>query len=383
MNSADARVAADRTPGDSLPLKQPWRLLGQVAISILVDTLLLALFARAGTISYKVAALYALIAGACVVVFYVLLRSEWAARQPDPALTRAQLLTSSAVELGFALYAPPLAFYFFNILFLIFAFGALRLRLQQMLTSFIIVTLAGVLVRMQLGDRLSVPNATPAEQLLVWLGHAATLLRCCVAGWYGNNLRHALLRKNRELAAASARIGYLAMHDSLTGTLLRKPVWNLIEQQACPPVFSIVMLDIDHFKSINDQHGHIAGDEVLRQFAQTVNAQIRPGDAFGRYGGEEFLLLLPGAEPKAALATADRIRRAIIDADWQRIAPGLRVTVSAGVASAAPREPVRQLVDRADRALYAAKRGGRDCALLMRDDGRLEASDGSVVAELA
>ncbi|MFT4047799.1 MAG: diguanylate cyclase [Solimonas sp.] len=375
----NARAARSGTQDGALPLRRPWRLLGQIALSIAIDVVLLALFAHAGTIPYDVAALYAIVAGGCVVVFYFLLRSRWAARQLDPALTRAQMLSSSAVELGFALYAPPVAFYFFNVLFLTFAFGALRLRLSQMLTSFVVVTLAGALVRMKLGSQLAMPGATPAEQLLVWLGHAATLLRCCVVGWYGNKLRHALHARNRELAAASEQIRYLAMHDSLTGTLQRKPVWSLIEQQRCPPPFSVVMFDLDHFKSINDRHGHVIGDDVLCCFAQTVQGMIRPGDAFGRYGGEEFLLLLSGAPPNAALAISDRIRRAVACQDWSGIAPDLQVTVSAGVAVAAPGEAVKPLVERADRALYAAKRHGRDRVLLFRDERHFETPDGEFV----
>jgi diguanylate cyclase (GGDEF)-like protein len=124
--------------------------------------------------------------------------------------------------------------------------------------------------------------------------------------------------------------------------------------------FAIGMMDLDHFKAVNDAHGHGVGDEVLRGFAATVHATMRVTDVFGRYGGEEFLIVLVGTELPAALEALERIRIALQARDWGGVAPGLAQTVSAGVASFRKGETVEDLLHRADQALYEAKRAGRN-----------------------
>ncbi|NKF21028.1 GGDEF domain-containing protein [Solimonas marina] len=381
MNQLEAVVGGATIPTAAPSKRRPWRLLGHIAASVSVDVVLLAAFAHAGIVSAVVPVLYALVTGCSILVFYILLRSDWSQRRRDPALTRSQLLVSSLTVMGFSLYCEPLAFYFLMLLFMAFSFAALRLRLKQMLTSFVLVMLVGTIDRLWLGTHLEIPGATPTEQLLGWLAFASVLLRCCMIGWYGNRLRRTLHQRNRELADASQQIQYLALHDSLTGTLRRTPVWNLIERQCGLNIFSVAMLDLDHFKQINDRYGHAIGDDVLRRFAETVRDVIRPGDVVGRYGGEEFLLLLPGANADAALAITDRVRRAVARHDWARLAEGLCVTVSIGIAGAALGESARSMVDRADQALYAAKRHGRNRVLLYRSPTQFEGPAGDSVGE--
>jgi diguanylate cyclase (GGDEF)-like protein len=123
---------------------------------------------------------------------------------------------------------------------------------------------------------------------------------------------------------------------------------------------SIALIDLDWFKRINDTHGHPTGDEVLRTFAITVFANIRSFDRFGRFGGEEFLLVLPDTPQDTAATILDRLRAIIADLDWSAFSPGMRVTVSAGVTALRPEESPDALLARADRALYEAKAGGRN-----------------------
>ncbi|HKH00564.1 MAG TPA: GGDEF domain-containing protein, partial [Bradyrhizobium sp.] len=117
---------------------------------------------------------------------------------------------------------------------------------------------------------------------------------------------------------------------------------------------------LDLFKRINDAYGHPTGDEVLRTFAITVFANIRTIDRFGRYGGEEFLLLLPDTSQEGATRILDRLRGIVADLDWSAFSAGLRVTISAGVAMLAPDEKPDTLLARADSALYSAKARGRN-----------------------
>jgi diguanylate cyclase (GGDEF)-like protein len=123
---------------------------------------------------------------------------------------------------------------------------------------------------------------------------------------------------------------------------------------------SIALIDLDHFKRINDTYGHPMGDEVLRTFAITMFANIRSADRFGRYGGEEFLLLLPDMPNDGAAHALDRLRAIIADLDWSAFSPGMKVTLSAGVATLKPDETTDSLLARTDSALYAAKAQGRN-----------------------
>jgi diguanylate cyclase (GGDEF)-like protein len=123
---------------------------------------------------------------------------------------------------------------------------------------------------------------------------------------------------------------------------------------------AIALIDLDWFKRINDAYGHPTGDEVLRTFAITVFANIRNIDRFGRYGGEEFLLMLPDTPGDAAARILDRLRAITADLDWSAFSPGLQVTISAGVATLRPDERPDSFLARADKALYAAKARGRN-----------------------
>jgi diguanylate cyclase (GGDEF)-like protein len=120
------------------------------------------------------------------------------------------------------------------------------------------------------------------------------------------------------------------------------------------------MLDLDHFKQVNDSLGHATGDAVLKAFVKVVHATMRETDVFCRYGGEEFLMLLVDADVEAAATAVDRVRLSVAQHDWSAVAPGLALTVSAGVAGWRKGETLEPLLNRADSALYKAKRNGRN-----------------------
>jgi diguanylate cyclase (GGDEF)-like protein len=130
-------------------------------------------------------------------------------------------------------------------------------------------------------------------------------------------------------------------------------------RQAAVPC-AIALIDLDWFKRINDGHGHPVGDEVLRTFAITIFANIRPDDRFGRYGGEEFLLLLPNTDSSAGSRMLDRLRGIVAELDWSAFSPGMRVTISAGVVALRDNDTADTFLARADSALYNAKAQGRN-----------------------
>ncbi len=170
----------------------------------------------------------------------------------------------------------------------------------------------------------------------------------------------------RETRSAAEDDAYT---DPLTGARsrryglvrLRTELDQLREREPEPP--ALAMLDIDRFKLVNDAHGHPVGDEVLSEVVRRVRSTLRSGDEVIRWGGEEFLILLPRiAAPGAAMAIAERVRRAVADEPFTTTAGLLAITISAGVAAVIdPDESADAAIARTDAALYAAKRGGRNC----------------------
>jgi len=159
-----------------------------------------------------------------------------------------------------------------------------------------------------------------------------------------------------------AEFEHLAVHDSLTGALTRRALIETCEQELERSRrkrhdMSLLMLDLDHFKAINDTHGHLAGDRVLVDFVARVTALLRRPDRFGRFGGEEFVALLPETSPEEAAIVADRIRAEVATASEQP-----SCTVSIGVATIRRgSDTLDLLLARADAALYQAKATGRNC----------------------
>lgn len=178
----------------------------------------------------------------------------------------------------------------------------------------------------------------------------------------------ALALSNAQLYEETHR---LAMEDSLTGAASRRWFFlqanQLIVQTArYKRALSLLMVDVDYFKDVNDRHGHNAGDDVLRTIAESAGAVLRSADVLARYGGEEFVVLLPETPLERAEEIGERIRQRIDSCTFPDLAPQLReelhVTVSVGVATYDPAidTSVDHLLTRADRALYAAKRDGRN-----------------------
>ena len=181
-------------------------------------------------------------------------------------------------------------------------------------------------------------------------------------------LRERLHQQRSELTQALARIQALATCDELTGLTNRRAVLDRMRQELAvrgrpAPLMSVALIDLDHFKRINDSHGHAAGDAVLRRFAECMQAAVRAGDTLARWGGEEFLLVMPATTREDAMATMARLRGQLQLQGFDDIAPGLGVTFSAGVAECVGPGDLEPAIERADAAMYQAKHGGRDRAL--------------------
>lgn len=178
---------------------------------------------------------------------------------------------------------------------------------------------------------------------------------------YGERLMLCIIHDITEQKRLEQELEYAAHRDALTGLLNRRQFYHFAEQnQPDSPDFSLLLVDTDHFKHINDQFGHQRGDEVLIALARTLEATCRSGDHVFRWGGEEFLLLLPHTSIDAALEVAEAVRQAVASITMPGL-PGF--TVSIGVARHLPNESLDTLFKRVDEALYRAKNNGRNQVL--------------------
>ncbi len=174
-----------------------------------------------------------------------------------------------------------------------------------------------------------------------------------------------LATRNEELAATLDRVKELATRDELTGAFNRRHIVEQLERQLAAKlrhgtVASLAMFDLDHFKKINDRYGHPVGDQALRETVRAMVAELREGDILARFGGEEFLVLLPMTGLDAARLLAERLRQALAGVALAAGSEEVCLRASFGVAELASTETVDGWLGRADGALYRAKEGGRD-----------------------
>ena len=175
-------------------------------------------------------------------------------------------------------------------------------------------------------------------------------------------LQNADLREvNAGLTRSVEDISRVASTDSLTGILNRRAIEAAFAgMQAEGRPFVVVMIDLDHFKAVNDAYSHGVGDAVLRRVATSLGEGLRTPDRLGRYGGEEFTLLLAQLDAAAGALVVERLRHRVAAVDWSALAAGLAVTISAGLVGVWPGERFEDAVARADTLLYEAKRLGRN-----------------------
>lgn len=179
------------------------------------------------------------------------------------------------------------------------------------------------------------------------------------------NLEVAVAERTRELQEANARLETLAVTDGLTGVFNHRRFQEALAQEAQRSArnqrkFSVMMVDVDHFKRFNDTLGHPAGDELLRNLARTLKRELRVTDLIARYGGEEFAVILPDTDQDVAHAAAERLRAAV-EKDLNPPDRAARVTVSVGVATyAADGDAPQTILIAADKAMYSAKNSGRN-----------------------
>lgn len=349
--------------------RQRLRWTGATAASYGVDTLFLASFATLGTIPLQVPLLYGLAAAAICSFAYLSFAKGWNLRYRDPNLTEPLILLAILLQLGVALAAPQVAFPFLANLFTVFAFGMLWLSLREAVAVWSLGVFGAAVVFYAVGSRFAAPTSSHFEVFLTWLYFSLILGRCLLVSVAANETRARLAESRRQLADTLEQVQRLASRDELTHALNRRSLIAALERERSRAErsgtpFCIAMIDLDRFKMVNDTYGHAAGDAVLRAFADAVHDTMRATDVFGRYGGEEFLLILVGTTTTAALEAVERIRIAVASRDWRPIVPDAPVTMSSGIAGFRKGDTVEQLLHRADQGLYRAKHAGRNCSIV-------------------
>jgi diguanylate cyclase len=365
--AADVEVAGSLHSAETLGrrAKQRRQIQGMIGVSYVIDAGILLIYASAGTVPVWVGPAYALCGLALMAITVLLSEIGFNERFKDHYLVAPGSSANMVILLTFAYIAPEVGVMFLCSLFTVFSFASLRSTPIQtgMLWTAMALGLAGLFL---LTDKpLAMPHGGHLERFATMTTFIVTIGRCMFLGIFSSSLKASLYQSGLKLKEAYKRIEELAELDELTGSFNRRCIMRMLDEEIARSArsgssCSIALIDLDHFKRVNDSYGHPTGDEVLRTFAITMFANIRSVDRFGRYGGEEFLLVLPDMPNEGAGRAMDRLRAIVADLDWSAFSPGMKVTLSAGVATLKPNETTDSFLARADTALYTAKAQGRN-----------------------
>ncbi len=312
------------------------------------------------------------------ITFYLLIRTGFNLKFADPSLTFAQMCAATLTVMYVMYYANESRGLLLLMYVIMLLFGIFRLNTRDFfLISMITLMTYGtdiILLYLFRPEGVNFRN-----EFLQWIVLAIVMIAFSYIGGYISSLRRNLstsrseLKKTvenlnisrSELERSLSIIQEIAIRDELTGFYNRRHLMELLDNEKNRSIrgntpFTIAMLDIDHFKKVNDTYGHQSGDEVLQTVSTTIRSTMRNTDFCGRYGGEEFVLVLIQTNLKEAMICIERMRTNIEKCVFPRIGDGFRVTASIGLSEYQMREAVETLIARADRALYRAKEGGRN-----------------------
>ncbi len=297
--------------------------------------------------------------------FYLMIRTGFNRRfKTDPALTIAQQVVALIAAIWMFSIAGADRGATLCIIMLIFAFGSFANKTWQMvyLSVFTLAMLAGVMVWQYRTD----PATYPIRVALFQFAYIFFVIwPICILTGRMNALRRQLSGQKIALQQALEQIQLKAESDELTGLVNRRAMVPLLQNEmrgakTGQGQICLGLIDIDKFKDINDRYGHQVGDEALRAFARISRSGLRAEDVMARWGGEEFLVMLPGTTVEQGVQCLERIREILESTTLDHIHPGLRFTISAGVTNLHGEDHLEAAVERADQAMYLAKQTGRN-----------------------
>lgn len=298
-------------------------------------------------------------------VFYGLVRSGRSKRLKDPTLMMPQTIFAlMAIAYAYTAVGPADRGIVLVLVALVMVFGMYTHTPRQ---SVIMGVAAMLVIGITMGvlaqwDPVYYP---PVLELLRFELMMGTLPALIYSAYQISSWRNRVAEQRRALREALEQVEQLAIRDGLTGLHNRRHMQDRLEHcvkrfERYGEAFTVVLIDLDHFKRINDTHGHKVGDQVLQSFASAAQLVLRETDCLSRWGGEEFLFLLPATHAHKAGVAVERLRESLKTCTISLSVPDLRLTFSAGIAVHDVPMPLHRTLERADQALYAAKQGGRN-----------------------
>lgn len=359
-----SEAPAPRAPTDHL--RRAMRTQIMVLSFYLVDALLMAGYAVHGALPPVAPIAFGAAGFGLTGLFAVMVRMGLHRRMGGAVFTTLQLLSACSLMLVTAAALPQIGMLLLLTLIVALATAALQMPLRHVLAVTGLIAAFSLALLLSNGNRFRMPLDDGWLRLLSGLWFAVVLAKIVAINLIGAQMRKALSASNSRLEAALTQVRELSERDELTGLQNRRSILALLSEERARfsrggLAFGVAILDIDHFKRVNDRHGHAMGDEVLRAFAKIVAGRLRSTDRIARYGGEEFLLLLTNSpEAPSARLAVERLRCAVAEYPWSDLAAELQVTCSIGLTMSCAGEGVAEMLERADAALYRAKSDGRN-----------------------
>ncbi|MBL4834795.1 MAG: GGDEF domain-containing protein [Pseudomonas sp.] len=362
MDPAQPESGKD-TRGDQALRK---RRLGMSFATYLATFLVVLMFAYQGMLPLSIASHFLIFSVVVNGLIWIAIHFDLNLRLRDPSMTMLQITLSQwpALWLMFFLEAGQARAIFLLITVVPLLYGILALKLRDFIWVSLIFFIQYCMLHLALWFLR--PEVLEANLELVQLFVFIMMLaEVALIGGFISSLRAKVRQRNHELKQAMERIQQLVNIDELTGVYNRRRIVQALSEESnrcrrTPGAFSLGIMDVDLFKEVNDNYGHQAGDEILRELARAVVDDLRAIDSFGRYGGEEFLLVLPQTALDGAKIKSERLCKRIQELRFKGLPSDFSVSVSIGVAEAFPDEDTEKTLARADQALYAAKENGRN-----------------------
>ncbi len=309
---------------------------------------------------------------------FAAIRSGLSKMLPDPSLTIPQMLSAVALVTTLIHYAEEMRGAMISIYFMVMTFGVFSLDRRKMIGMSVVIL--GSFTGLMIHDALNAPQRVVfgiafGQWSILLLG----LIWFVFVGGYIHNLQqrireqreslrdnHSRLEKShKQLHEVMVKLAEIAVRDSLTGLYNRRHFIERLEEvialaERSHEPFYLALIDLDHFKQVNDQYGHQVGDEILQRFAAIARHTLRRSDVLARYGGEEFIALFPEGSGDDITEVLERLRETFATTSHDDLVPGLQVTLSAGLTGWRTGDDANSLTKRADDALYTAKHQGRN-----------------------
>jgi diguanylate cyclase (GGDEF)-like protein len=347
-------------PPDEFKQRLRMRRLLLASLFSVMYLLVLAIFSTQGKVDRATLITACIVVSVLIAAFYFAFRYALNLRFTDPGLTSWQLLAAVGAMLFVVYRSPETRLAFTAFFFVALMFGMLRMSARRLAVHGAVSIIAfAIIIWLRYANDKNIENLRLDALLCAVM--AVTFPWFVYIGERINRLERGLTQASMELED----IEETAWRDELTGVYNRRALNVALDEakqraDATREPLSLCVIDLDHFKRFNDELGHLAGDDVLRAFAHTVQAGMRTTDVFGRYGGEEFIQILRHTDLRGAVTEAERLRVRISELQLAVPRPIGGLTISIGVAEYAHGERIMQTFARADSALRRAKLGGRN-----------------------